>query len=238
MSLLPAGAALGIGPIGQESAPLRRKLVAILRRLIETGRLPAGQRLIEKDLCSELAVSRTVLREALRELEVDGLLVAGARGLSVAVLGRAEAENIYAVRAALEALVARQFCRRADSAAIAALDATLGALHRAYEAGTLGSMLDAKLDFYRTLCAGAGNPVARDLLDRLNARISLLRARSLADPARKHASLAEIDALMEALRRRDEDRAAVLAERHVAEAARTALGPPPSNPLNDPETHQ
>lgn len=238
MSLPPTGAPLGIGPIGQESAPLRRKLVATLRRLIETGRLPAGQRLIEKDLCSELAVSRTVLREALRELEVDGLLVAGARGLSVAVLSRAEAENIYAVRAALEALVARQFCTRADAAAIAALDATLDALHRAYESDALGTMLDAKLDFYRTLCAGAANPVARDLLDRLNARISLLRARSLADPARKHTSLAEIEALVDALRRRDGVGAAALAERHVAEAARAALAIPPSDPLNAPETHQ
>ncbi|GLK83941.1 GntR family transcriptional regulator [Ancylobacter defluvii] len=238
MSLPPTGTPLGIGPIGQESAPLRRKLVATLRRLIETGRLPAGQRLIEKDLCSELAVSRTVLREALRELEVDGLLVAGARGLSVAVLSRTEAENIYAVRASLEALVARQFCARADAAAVAALDATLDALHRAYEADALGTMLDAKLDFYRTLCAGAANPVARDLLDRLNARISLLRARSLADPARKHASLAEIEALVDALRRGDGVGAAALAERHVAEAARAALTIPPSDPLNAPETHQ
>ncbi|MCB4769839.1 GntR family transcriptional regulator [Ancylobacter sp. Lp-2] len=234
----PTGSSLGIGPIGQESAPLRRKLVATLRQLIETGRLPAGQRLIEKELCAELAVSRTVLREALRELEVDGLLVAGARGLSVAVLSRAEAENIYAVRAVLEGLTARQFCERADEAALAALAAAHVELRRVYEVGSLSDLLAAKLDFYRTLCAGAANPVAGDLLDRLNARISLLRSRSLADPARKSASRSEIDALVDALHRRDGDRAAALAERHVAAAARVALDPPPSNPLNDPETHQ
>ncbi|MBS7543096.1 GntR family transcriptional regulator [Ancylobacter oerskovii] len=238
MGLPPAGSSLGIGPIGQESAPLRRKLTATLRRLVETGRLAAGQRLIEKDLCAELAVSRTVLREALRELEADGLLVAGARGLSVAVLSRAEAENIYAVRAALEALIARQFCQRADEAARTALGLVHVALRHAYEAGPLGALLDAKLDFYRTLCAGAANPVARDLLDRLNARISLLRARSLADPARKRASLAEIDDLVDALRRRDGDEAALCAERHVAAAARVALGSPASDLSNLPETHQ
>lgn len=231
-------APLGIGPIGLESAPLRRKLTATLRRLIETGQLPAGQRLIEKDLTAELGVSRTVLREALRELEADGLLVAGARGLSVAVFSREEAENIYAVRAALEALVARQFCERADAAAMQALTGAHAALTRAYAAGALGGILDAKLEFYRTLCAGAANPVARDLLDRLNARISLLRTRSLADPTRLHASLAEIDALVEAIGRREGAQAAECANHHVAQAARAALGAPPSSSLNDPETSQ
>ena len=231
-------APLGIGPLEQESAPLRRKLTATLRRLIETGRLPAGQRLIEKDLTAELGVSRTVLREALRELEADGLLVAGARGLSVAVLSREEAENIYAVRAALEALVARQFCERADEVAMQALAGAHAALARAYAAGALGGILDAKLDFYRALCAGAANPVARDLLDRLNARISLLRARSLADPARLKASLGEIDALLAAIGRREGARAADCAGRHVAQVAQVALGTPSSSTFNDPETSQ
>ncbi len=60
----------GLSPLAQESAPLRRKLAATLRRLVETGVLKAGQRVIEKDLCAELEVSRTVLREALR-LQAD-----------------------------------------------------------------------------------------------------------------------------------------------------------------------
>ncbi|MBS9477297.1 GntR family transcriptional regulator [Ancylobacter radicis] len=228
---------LGIGPLSQESAPLRRKLVATLRRLIETGALAAGQRLIEKDLTAELGVSRTVLREALRELEADGLLAAGPRGLSVAVLAQGEAENIYAVRAALEAMIARQFCQRADAAGQAALTGAHHNLARAYDSGGLGAILDAKLAFYRALCAGAGNPVALDLLERLNARISLLRARSLVDPGRAQASIREIDALVAALLAREDARAATLAERHVAAAARAALAAS-SSPLNDSETAQ
>lgn len=231
----PGTGELGVGPLGQESAPLRRKLAATLRRLIETGRLPAGRRLIEANLTAELGVSRTVLREALRELEAEGLLVAGARGLSVAVLGRAEAENIYAVRAALEALVARQFCARADAGAQAALAHAHAGLARAYRSGALDAILDAKLEFYRVLCAGAANEVARDLIDRLNARISLLRARSLNQPERRGASLAEIDALVAALARRDGAAASLCAERHVAAAAEAALAAALSP---EPETDQ
>ncbi len=231
------GTPLGVGPIGHESAPLRRKLVATLRRLVETGRLPAGHRLIEKELCAELGVSRTVLREALRELESEGLLVAGARGLSVAILGRAEAENIYAVRGALEALLARQFCTRAGEAEKAVLRTAHARLAAAYAHGDLAAVLDAKLAFYGALGAGAANPVAGELIERLNARISLLRARSLGDTGRRAASLGEIDELVAALERGEAERAAELAGRHVAAAAHAALGRHPS-PLTQPETHQ
>src|SRR5436309_7200276 len=106
---------LGLAPLRQEAAPLRRKIAATLRRLIETGAVAAGTRLIEKDLCAELAVSRTALREALRELETEGLLTAGARGLTVSGLTTAEAGDIYAVRAALEGMVAEQFVARAGA---------------------------------------------------------------------------------------------------------------------------
>ncbi len=221
-------APLGIGPLSQESAPLRRKLVATLRRLLETGVLAAGQRLIEKDLTAELGVSRTVLREALRELEADGLLAAGPRGLSVAVLARGEAEKHLCRARGAGGGGRPPVLQRADEAARDTLTAAHGTLARAYAAGDLGAILDAKLAFYEALCAGAENSVARDLLGRLNARISLLRARSLADPGRKVASVAEIDALVSALLARDAARAAALAERHVMAAAQ---GPPRPRPF-------
>ncbi|MCK0198921.1 GntR family transcriptional regulator [Ancylobacter sp. 6x-1] len=235
---MDAPRSLGVGPLAQESAPLRRRLVATLRGLIANGTLPAGRRLIETELCAELRVSRTVLREALRELEADGLLVAGARGLSVAVLSRAEAQNIYAVRRALEGLIARQFCERAPEIALAALALAHRRLIGAYEADDLAGLLDAKLAFYRALCQGAENLVVLELVERLNARISLLRARSLAQPARKNASLAEIGGLVEALIARDADAAEALAARHIANAAAAALGGLPDITPLHPETAQ
>lgn len=218
-------AGLGLAPLRQEAAPLRRKIAATLRSLIETGALPAGTRLIEKELCAELAVSRTALREALRELESEGLLVAGARGLAVGGLSPAEAADIYAVRAALEGQVAEQFVARADAAALARLEAAADALRRAYEGGPIEPILAAKRDFYDCLCAGAANTVVPELLARLNSRISRLRVRSLADPGRSAASLAEIEALLAALWAGDAAAARAAAIRHVERAAAAALGP-------------
>src|SRR5262245_48289041 len=85
-----------------ESAPLRRKISASLRQAIEQGSLKPGERLVEKDLCRELNVSRTSLREAFRELESEGILVNHPRGMVVAQVTDHEASNIYKVRAALE----------------------------------------------------------------------------------------------------------------------------------------
>lgn len=220
---MSAGAA--IGPVLRESAPLRRRIAATLRGLVETGALAEGERLVETDLCAGLAVSRTVLREALRALESEGLLVAGPRGLSVARIGRREAENLYAVRRVLEGLLAREFCGRAGAGEIAALEASLVALRAAYRAAAPGDLLGPKRGFYAAIAAGAGNPVAFELLERLNARIGRLRLRSLARDSRKAASLAEIEALAAALAAGDAAGAVRLAERHVAMAEAAALSP-------------
>src|SRR6185312_3389625 len=99
-----------LAPLHQPSAPLRNKIIAALRAAIETGLLAPGQRLIEKDLCEQLAVSRTSLREALRELQAEGILeYSSSRGLAVAAVSIEDAKNIYRLRGVLEALAVEQF---------------------------------------------------------------------------------------------------------------------------------
>jgi len=63
-----------IGPIGRTAAPLRRRVVEALRLSLVHGRLAPGARLIERELIEMMGVSRTVLREALRQLEAEGLI--------------------------------------------------------------------------------------------------------------------------------------------------------------------
>src|SRR5665647_1489046 len=95
----------GLAPVEHEAAPLRRKISASLRHAVQSGALLPGARLVEKDLCLELNVSRTSLRESLRELEAEGLIERGTRGVIVAKITEEEARNIYGVREALEGLV-------------------------------------------------------------------------------------------------------------------------------------
>ena len=101
-------------PLTHEPAPLRRKIVVALRHAIEVGEVRPGDRLIEKDLCQKLNVSRTSLREALRELQAEKLVTTSSRGLIVAEISEDDAANIYQVRAALEGLVAAQFAEKGN----------------------------------------------------------------------------------------------------------------------------
>lgn len=221
----------GLAPLIQESAPLRRKIAASLRQAVQTGALRPGARLVEKDLCQELNVSRTSLREALRELEAEGLLVTGARGVVVARITAAEARNIYRVRAALEGLVAEQFALSAGARDFAALAGVVEALERAYAANDFEAIVAEKDRFYEILCMGAANLIVLDLLTRLNARINRLRSLSRSNPARGAASLREIKAIAAALAARDAARAKAAAVAHVEAAAAAALtGSPATSP--------
>lgn len=213
----------GLAPLIQETAPLRRKIAASLRQAIQAGTLRPGTRLVEKDLCQELNVSRTSLREALRELEAEGLLVTGPRGVQVARITQAEARNIYRVRAALEGLVAEQFATNASAPDLADLADAVAALERAYGADEFERIVAAKDHFYEVLCVGAGNLIVLDLLTRLNARINRLRSLTRANPARGAVSLGEVKAIAAALLAHDGARAKAAAVAHVEAAAAAAL---------------
>lgn len=209
----------GLVRLVQESAPLRRKIIASVRQAIELGTLKAGERLVEKDLCRDLNVSRTSLREAFRELEAEGLLTNQPRGLVGTKVTEEEANNIYRVRAALEALVSEQFAQGATAAAQGELKEAVDKLERAYAERRYDLILSAKKEFYETLCRGANNLIVLDLLNRLNSRITQLRSASLSDPSRGLASMAEIRDLTAALLARDAAAARAAAITHVESAA-------------------
>jgi DNA-binding GntR family transcriptional regulator len=213
-----------LGPLQQPSAPLRNKIIAALRTAIETGVLVPGQRLIEKDLCEQLAVSRTSLREALREVQAEGILeYNSSRSLSVSSISIDDARNIYRLRSVLEALAVEQFIEQANDAQIEDLLEESERLKTAYRNGVLEEILVAKRSFYDRICSGAKNPIAFDMINRLVLRTSSLRKRSLVRKERHQQSIKEIEVLMKAIQRRDIARARAAAIEHVNNSALSAL---------------
>ena len=213
-----------LSPVVHQSAPLRNKIIAALRSAIETGVLQPGARLVERDLCEQLNVSRTSLREALRELQAEGVLFqTGARGLSVGVIDREEAANAYRIRAVLEALVVEQFIERADERELRTLVKDAEALKAAYRSGDVGRILVSKRQFYDRICTGAANALAFDIINRLVLRTSSLRSRSLARKPRQAQSIEEIDAIVNAIRARDVAAARRAAAAHVENAMASAF---------------
>jgi DNA-binding GntR family transcriptional regulator len=221
----------GLLPVRHQSAPLRNKIIAALRSAIETGILAPGTRLVEKDLCEQLNVSRTSLREALRELQAEGVFEpASARGLTIGTISREEAENAYRIRSVLEALVVEQFIERADEAQLRDLVREGEALKLAYQSGVLEAMIERKRAFYDRICSGAANAIAFDIINRLVLRTSSLRRHSLLRKERQAQSSKEIDRLMKAIQKRDIEVARQAAIEHVKNSARSALNAAARNP--------
>jgi DNA-binding GntR family transcriptional regulator len=210
--------------VQQAQAPLRHKIIAALRSAIETGLLVPGQRLIEKDLCEQLSVSRTSLREALRELHAEGILENHeSRGLAVRAISIEDARNVYRIRSVLEALLVEQFIEQADDAQIKELVRESQKLKDAYRSGILQDIVVAKRSFYDRICSDAKNPLMFDMINRLVLRTSTLRRRSLVRKERHVQSIREIDTLVRAIQRRDVAGARAAAIEHVNNSARSAL---------------
>jgi len=213
-----------LGPVRTESAPLRHKINLALRRAIERGVFKPGERLIEKDLCSRLNVSRTSLREALRELEAHQVIANSTqKGLIVAVLTTADAENIYRIRAELEALIAQQFIERASPSDLLQLKAAAEKLKASYMTENIREILDSKREFYDRFCHGAHNPIAFDLLQTLQLRTSHLRSNSFARETRRMESIVEISEIVRCIENRDVEGARTASRKHVYGAMASAV---------------
>jgi GntR family transcriptional regulator, trigonelline degradation regulator len=208
-------------------APVREQVVQAIRTEIVEGGLTPGQRLIERELCEELDVSRNTLREALRQLEAEGFVtITPHKGPTVTVLTDAEARQVYEVREALECMAVRLFVERAGAAELDQLRTAVARLHEAHAAGEVGAMLEVKKDFYDILYAGSGNDVLRGQAALLQSRLYRLRARSLSSSGRPEASIAEIEQVLDRILAGDASGASTLWSAHIRRAATAALGAP------------
>src|SRR6266545_3093125 len=111
-----------------------------LGRAIAEGRLRPGQRLIETQLCDELGVSRTPMREALRKLAAEGIVdISSRKGARVAELTRSSVTDVFTVRATLEALAAELAATRPDSYRVEELGELNGRMREELRVGNSSS---------------------------------------------------------------------------------------------------
>lgn len=140
-----------------EHATRREVILDRLRAAVSSGALPPGTHLAEIELSESLGVSRGTLREALRHLQQEGLVVSDARNrLSVRTIDRKKVREIFAVRLALETLACEEICAFDDrSPAIAMLSAQVDRMSQ--QGITFAERVNEDLDFHRLLCKSSGN---------------------------------------------------------------------------------
>lgn len=209
-----------------EKTSLREQALTALRRAITTGQLTPGTHLVETELSEALQISRGTLREAMRQLQQEGLISAGARGrLSVRHLDAKEIRDIFEVRAALEAVAARALASRPDRAeAVAALRHAVEEMDR-WAASNLEDRIEADLRFHRTLCHLSGNETLLHSWTSLEGSIRMSIMFAGVDRALKNMDARRHLDIVDAIEAGDAETAAATVREHMAGAASVLVEP-------------
>ena len=211
--------------VARDTPTLRELTTAKLREAILSLHFKPDQHLVERELCEETGVSRTSVREALRQLEAEGLVERrGNRGLFVAAITTKEAQQVYEVRAALEPEMARLFAERAEERDLKALEDAFRDLEKAGQRNNVRSYVEAYDRFYEVLLRGGRNDLARRFLRTLRARITFLRTITAqrAEPAYRQQTVLLMRQILEAALARNGEQLARRCRSFVARSAKFA----------------
>lgn len=204
--------------------PLRQQVTDNLRAAIANCEFEPGGRLTERQLCETLNVSRSTIRESLRQLESEGLVrITPNKGPIITALSPKEARDIYAIRERLESYAFALCAGRATPQMLAAAKANLAAVKNAERAGNFATLQTAKTAFYDLLFSHTGNPQLCTLLKQLRARCALTRATDRLRSERMAESRRGAEELLAAIRAQDSAAASSAAVNHLQRASALAI---------------
>lgn len=181
----------------EPAAALRAAVGDALRDLIVTGEIPPGARLVERTLADRLGVSRVPVREALRDLEAQGYAITRpTRGIQVREYSAAEVDELFEIRAALEAILFRRAAGGVSPDAAERLRECLAATAADLAAGDPAAAVAGNARFHEVLTEAAAGPLLRSLLAGLGERMRWLLTQH-GDPAAIHTEhVALLDAVL------------------------------------------
>lgn len=202
--------------IGIVRDTLHQRIAAHLRELLTQGSLKPGSKLNERELCEMLNVSRTPLREAIRLLAAEGLVVLEpGRGAFALMLSDADIAHTFDVVASLEGLAGELAAKRITDQELAELRALQHEMKAAFERRDLPAYYRLNAQAHDLINAAAGNPVLRETWRQVNSRMHALRFRSNQDEVKWAHALKEHAQIVDALQKRDGPTVRQLLESHL-----------------------
>lgn len=214
-----------LSPIRLEGyQPLRDMVFDVLMNAIMQGQLSPGERLLEVQLADEMGVSRTPVREAIRRLELEGFVVMIPRkGAYVAGLSVDDVESVYEIRTALETLAVRLAAQRMEAEDYRQLDELAEQMKATWQERNVDQWVTLDARFHELLYKFSRNERLVQMMSNIMEQLSRYRIISLANVEVRQNSLAEHQEVIEALRRRDSEMAAVAAEHHIENTKHSLL---------------
>jgi DNA-binding GntR family transcriptional regulator len=190
-----------------------------LRNDIIAGSLPFGARLRILELANRYGVSHMPVREALRELHGEGLVIIERnRGARVRPISLSFVEDLFDTRNAIETMLARRACERRTKAQLAELVAAEEELEAFVATGDYASVPAVNRRFHAIINEAAGNPGALSLVDRHWLLMAALGQRYQADTSRFHGVIEDHRHIVKAINRGDAASASTLMGAHIEKA--------------------
>ena len=199
-----------------EYLPLRDVVFNTLRRAILKGELKPGERLMEITLADKLGVSRTPIREAIRKLELEGLVVMAPRkGAKVASITERDLNDVLEVRKGMEVLAISLACKRITGEELEKLETIEQSFQKLIESGNLTELAEMDVKFHDTIYQATNNQRLVQLLNNLREQMYRYRMEYLKDIAVRRTLAEEHKAICRALRERDEQQAEEYVSIHI-----------------------
>ncbi|HIR28554.1 MAG TPA: GntR family transcriptional regulator [Candidatus Choladousia intestinigallinarum] len=199
-----------------EYLPLRDVVFQTLRQAILKGELKPGERLMEIHLAQKLGVSRTPVREAIRKLELEGLvLMIPRKGAVVAEITVSDLEDVLEVRSALEELAVKCACRKITSEQLSLLKEAAEEFGKSLKGQDVSACAQADEAFHGVIYQATGNRRLMQMLSNLREQMYRYRVEYLKDRQSHQILLKEHREIMQALERKDEEEAARITAVHI-----------------------
>ena len=196
--------------------PLRDVVFHTLRRAIMQGDLKPGERLMEIKLANRLGVSRTPIREAIRMLELEGLVTMVPRkGAQVAEITEKDLKEVLEVRIGQEELAVKFVCQRIDERQLQELKEAARNFETAVRSEDLTKLAEADVNFHDLIYKATGNERLVQLLNNIREQMYRYRVEYLKEEEVRSSLVEEHNLLWQALKDRDEKRASQITQEHI-----------------------
>ncbi len=201
--------------------PVREMVMLTMRQAILTGRLMPGDRLMEIQLAGQMGVSRTPIREAIKNLAAEGLVnMIPNRGAYVSDISEKGVMDVLEVRRTLEGLAVSRAVRRIDGEGLKKLNEARLRCKEVFGAGDIHEMVQADIDFHDVILDSTGNDRLVEIMNNLAYRIHRYRYEFIRDTSHHPAILHEHDKVYEEILDRNEDMAVAAMQSHIDQQAK------------------
>lgn len=199
-----------------EFLPLRDVVFNTLRQAILTGELKPGERLMEIHLANKLGVSRTPIREAIRKLELEGLVtMIPRRGAEVAQITEKSMNDVLEVRRALDSLCVELACERITQEDTERLGLACEAFEAAVRTGDIKKIARADVELHDIIVQATGNQRLVQLINNLSEQMYRYRFEYIKDSTQHQRLIDEHRMIYESIVKKDKEAASQAAHVHI-----------------------